>query len=101
MDIFFSESTLLLIVLMACFFWIAQWLDLMSMKDEDFPGRYDKILWGGLMVFSLVFGAATFWLWKRKRSRPQRIADLARQHLRTKPRDSDVSFENWESDSNK
>jgi hypothetical protein len=60
-------------------FWVVQFIDLMLMPDEDFPGRFDKVLWVAvfLVLFFLVAPLA-FGLWKetnkkRLRNRPRPI----------------------------
>jgi len=52
------------LLLLLVVFWVRQVLSLMSMKDEDFPGRYDKPIWAALMIFTLFVGAVLFWWWK-------------------------------------
>ena len=49
-------------------FWVSQFLSLMDMKDEEFPGRYDKPLRYIAMVFGCLPGALVFWFWKRRRA---------------------------------
>jgi len=52
------------LLLLLAVFWARQVLSLMSMKDEDFPGRYDKPIWAALMILTLFVGAVLFWWWK-------------------------------------
>jgi len=63
-------------------FWIWQFLDLMMMPDDDFPGRFDKVLWVVVFVTLFVLVAPfAFGLWKEKnrarlrKLRPQTPAD--------------------------
>jgi hypothetical protein len=43
-------------------FWITQLLDLMSRKDDDFTGRYDKILWVAILLIGTVCGAVAYYI---------------------------------------
>ncbi len=52
------------VVVFSCF-WAFQFMQLMSLSDEDFPGRHDKILWVIGMVFGNFAGALAFFLWKK------------------------------------
>ena len=56
--------------------WIWQFLDLMLMPDEDFPGRFDKVLWVvGFVVLFVLVAPIAFGIWKeknRERLRKQR-----------------------------
>jgi hypothetical protein len=59
-----------MILLLNAFFWIAQFIDLMMMPDDDFPGRFDKVLW--VVVFLVLFvlvAPVAFGLWKEKNRR--------------------------------
>jgi ABC-type transport system involved in cytochrome bd biosynthesis fused ATPase/permease subunit len=50
--------------------WIAQFMDLMTMADDEFPGRFDKALW--VLVFVVLFvlvAPIAFSLWKERNSR--------------------------------
>jgi hypothetical protein len=48
-------------------FWIAQFIDLMAMPDDDFPGRFDKILWVvAFLVLFVVVAPIAFGLWKER-----------------------------------
>jgi hypothetical protein len=64
MEAFFVIAVVLLI---NAAFWIWQFLDLMMMPDEDFPGRFDKALWVVVFLMFFVFVAPiAFGLWKEK-----------------------------------
>jgi hypothetical protein len=60
--------------------WIAMFMDLMSMPDDAFPGRFDKPLWVVAFVCLFVLIAPmAFGLWKdrnRKRLRALRQAQM-------------------------
>lgn len=51
-------------------FWIVQLIDLMSRKDSEFPGRFDKPAWGIVLAITNVLGALAFFLFKHTRSVP-------------------------------
>lgn len=53
-----------LVFLAAILFWIHQFIQLMVMRDDDLPGRHDKILW--VLVFLVLFPVApfAFYAWK-------------------------------------
>ncbi|MHC5056836.1 MAG: hypothetical protein ACYTKD_19295 [Planctomycetota bacterium] len=55
-------------------FWACQLLSLMRMKDEEFPGRYDKVLWFIIVFFGSLLGALIFWLWKVGRADDRALA---------------------------
>jgi hypothetical protein len=50
--------------------WIGQFMDLMTMPDDEFPGRFDKALWVVAFVacFFLIAPIA-FGLWKERNRR--------------------------------
>jgi hypothetical protein len=57
------------------FLWISQFVDLMSMSDSDFPGRYDKALWVvSFIVFFFLLAPLAFIFWKQ-RQRDRRAFD--------------------------
>jgi hypothetical protein len=45
-------------------FWVYQFVQLMLLADSDFPGRYDKILWGAAFVFAFPVTPFAFLWWK-------------------------------------
>lgn len=47
-------------------FWIVQFVDLMSLGDVHFMGRYDKLIWGAVFVFLFPLAPFAFWLWKQR-----------------------------------
>jgi hypothetical protein len=56
-----NEQKLLLIFgLIAQVFWIVQLIDLMSRKDNEFPGRFDKPTWVIILIFTNFLGAIAF-----------------------------------------
>ena len=40
-----SMIILILLLLLYFFFWMWQFVQLMLLSDDDFPGRNDKVLW--------------------------------------------------------
>lgn len=61
------------------FFWIKQMLRLISLTDDCFPGRYDKIMWAVIVFFGSIVGAFVFWLWTHARRAEMEVANLARK----------------------
>ena len=45
-------------------FWIRQLITVVSMKDEEFEGRNDKLIWFIIVFFGNFIGAAIFCSWK-------------------------------------
>jgi hypothetical protein len=41
-------------------FWIIQLIDLMSRRDNEFPGRLDKPTWVVILIFTNFLGAIAF-----------------------------------------
>jgi hypothetical protein len=58
--------TLILIVVIALLvvFWVVQFAQLMTLSDDYFPGKYDKILWVVAFVLMNVLAAFAFLWWK-------------------------------------
>jgi hypothetical protein len=75
--------------LLVVILWLYQFIDLMLMSDEEFPGRSDKALW--VVVFLALFvmvAPIAFGLWKdrnRRRLRALRPADAARPSDQIRP----------------
>ena len=67
---------ILLFVLVLLVFWIIQFAQLMAMRDEDFPGRFDKVLWFIAFLTLNVVAASIFLSWKQ-------IQIASRSKLRT------------------
>jgi hypothetical protein len=71
--------------------WIAMFMNLMTMPDDEFPGRFDKALW--VLVFVALFvllAPIAFGLWKernRRRLRTQRKASTEPAAAPDRPRD--------------
>ena len=59
------EWLVLTIVLVAlALFWIYQFAQLMTLSDDDFPGRFDKTLWVVAFVTVTFLAALAFSVWK-------------------------------------
>ena len=71
---------LILVGLFLLLFWLWQLLDLMNRGDDEFPGRFDKLIWGMILLFGWVVGAVAFCLWKVL-AETQRQADSVVQHV--------------------
>lgn len=61
-----SSIIFCLVVLAIVSFWILQIVDLMSMRDDAFPGRHDKLIWVGIVVLLPLAGAVAYAVWKAK-----------------------------------
>ncbi|MFC1705199.1 hypothetical protein ACFL59_00070 [Planctomycetota bacterium] len=71
---------LITIAFPAALFWIIQFAQLMSLEDELFPSRHDKILWFIALLVANVLGAGAFWMWKRAMLEAKRL-ERRRQNL--------------------
>jgi hypothetical protein len=71
-------ACLVVLVIIGGLVWVVEFAQLMAMRDEDFPGRYDKALWVAAFVFGNIFGVFAFFLWKRDRAFDTREAALLR-----------------------
>jgi hypothetical protein len=56
-----------LIVLVLLVLWVWQFVQLMLLEDDLFPGRNDKALWVAAFVVVLPLTPVAFMLWKRAR----------------------------------
>jgi len=54
----------LLLMLLLAGFWVTQILDLMHRRDDEFPGRSDKLIWALVIILLPGLGAFAYWLWK-------------------------------------
>ena len=61
-----SSISICLVLLAIVCFWIVQIVDLMSMRDDAFPGRHDKLIWVGIVVLLPLAGALAYAVWKTK-----------------------------------
>jgi hypothetical protein len=56
------------ILLALAAFWVVQFLQLMLMEDDLFPGRFDKPLWVAAFIFAPPLAPFAFLMWKYARS---------------------------------
>jgi uncharacterized membrane protein len=54
----------LFVLLAGIVFWLTQLIDVMQRRDDEFPGRYDKIIWALVIVLGNIFGAFAYWIAK-------------------------------------
>jgi hypothetical protein len=47
-------------------FWISEFVALMRLRDEAFPGRHDKLVWSVLMIVLPPVGAIAFGIYRRR-----------------------------------
>lgn len=45
--------------------WVREFVGLMSLGDESFPGRYDKLIWAALLVVLPPVGLVTFSVYRK------------------------------------
>ncbi len=58
--------------------WLHEFVFLMGLGDEAFPGRHDKVIWTTLFVLLPPVGAVAFWMYRHAcwpRSKPSRWWD--------------------------
>jgi hypothetical protein len=72
-----------LIALGALVFCLRQFLDLMSRRDDQFPGRYDKLIWAAAIILTNVLGAFAYWMFKSKPA-PESNESLRRHYAAIK-----------------
>ncbi len=73
---------LIIVGLLLTIFWLVELLVLMNMTGDEFPWRYDKVLWLVIVFFGLALGALVFLLWQRGRKIEVRLAREAHAMLR-------------------
>ncbi|GIW87894.1 MAG: hypothetical protein KatS3mg108_2218 [Isosphaeraceae bacterium] len=59
-------AVLVLLVAGLIVFWIGEFVGLMRLPDEAFPGRHDKLVWSILMIVLPPVGAIAFWIYRRR-----------------------------------
>ncbi|MDY0166006.1 MAG: hypothetical protein RBS80_05640 [Thermoguttaceae bacterium] len=78
------EITLFLAVVVAfcyCVVWIYQFVQLMLLSEDDFPGRYDKCLWTAVFILAFFPAPIAFMCWKN--------AYLEMRHTQRKPKNAE------------
>ena len=70
----------MLVGVAAFLFWMVQLWTALTMTDEEFPGRNDKLVWVMVVFFGSVIGALLFVCWRAGRAFQQESeARLARK----------------------
>ena len=68
-----------LIVVALLLFWLSQLLALTNMKNDEFPGKHDKILWFVAVLVGSFAGWLAFLLWRTMRSGETMSERIARE----------------------
>ena len=55
----------LIVVVVGLVFWLFRLIEVVSMKDDEFDGQNDKLIFFMIVFFGSVFGAVGFLIWKR------------------------------------
>ena len=58
------SCSFILVAVAFVIFWASQLYDLMCRKDDEFPGRNDKVLWVLILILLPVIGVVLYWFWK-------------------------------------
>jgi len=72
---------LVLLGLLLLAFWIHELVYLLSLPDDVFPGRYDKILWFCVVFFAPLLGALIFYGWRTYTEVEAKLAQSMREAL--------------------
>ena len=72
---------LFFLILYIVIFWIKQLLDLMSHKDDSFPGKYDKVIWVAILIIFGFIGAYIYVIFKSKQE------TIQSEYIKTVPED--------------
>jgi|GEM_PF-3246597 len=59
---------IILLAVLAVLFWIHELWKLLLMKDDEFDGRNDKLIWFIFVFFGSLLGALLFCLWRISRT---------------------------------
>ena len=78
------EFLWLLMVAAILMFWIAELREVITMKDSQFEGHNDKLIWFVLVFFGSVFGAFAFYLWNKGRERERQTEQEFGKFLKDK-----------------
>ena len=62
--------------------WLKQFVWMMALDDDSFPGKYDKILWGAVFILCPLLAPFAFAMWKIART----------EYLKAEKRDRMNSF---------
>jgi hypothetical protein len=73
------------LVVAAAILWVHGFVQLMALGDQDFPGRYDKVLWVVAFLVGNVLGAIAFHYWRQLPERFRKYNPPGRQEGITEP----------------
>ena len=45
-------------------FWLSQFIDLMRRSDDEFVGRFDKLIWAAVFILLFPLAPVAYWIWK-------------------------------------
>jgi hypothetical protein len=66
--------SIIVVLLPLIIFWLFQFVGLMSLPDNRFPGRFDKVLWVSVFVLIAPLAPMAFYVWNG-----QRVEESARE----------------------
>ena len=75
---------LLLISIGCLLFWVSQLWTVVNMSDQDFNGRYDKLMWAMIILFGSILGAIMFALWRMMQRRSIIVVEQKESHFGTR-----------------
>ncbi len=55
---------IILLLLILALFWLWQFITLMLLEDQLFPGKYDKLIWGLAFALMAPLTPIAFLVWK-------------------------------------
>ena len=64
-------------VVLFALIWMSAVGDLMARRDQDFPGKNDKLAWALILCFGQLFGGIVYWCCRIYLGRAARNGDLA------------------------
>lgn len=76
-------------------FWFTCLQNLMNRRDDEFPGRYDKILWVVLLLSLNVVGAVLYMIRDRVGKEAEREAKRAAERARAQSRATPPETARW------
>jgi hypothetical protein len=59
------ELILVILLVGLAWLWLRQFVWMMSLEDDSFPGTFDKLIWGLVFVFLSPIAPLAFIVWKR------------------------------------
>jgi hypothetical protein len=58
------EILIILVIIPLVAFWVYQFVFLLMLEDNFFPGKFDKLIWGAVFIFLWPFAPFVFLLWR-------------------------------------